>query len=61
MGAPVPLPKPTAMGRLPVIAVIGAAVATAMKTTPTSPTEFALSRWTSGVGFSAMAREHPRE
>lgn len=44
-----PFPKPTAMGRLPVIAVIGAAVATAMNTTPTSPTELALSRWTCGA------------
>ncbi|MFD0393015.1 hypothetical protein ACFQ3Z_12030 [Streptomyces nogalater] len=53
-----PLPKPTAIGRLPVIAVIGAAVATAMNTTPTSPTEFALRRCTSRVGFSVIPAPH---
>src|SRR5436190_11926778 len=36
-GAPRPLPNPTAMGTLPVIAVIGAALATAMKMTATMP------------------------
>ena len=36
-GAPSPLPKPTATGRLPVIAVIGAEKATTMNTTPTRP------------------------
>src|SRR3954452_4151269 len=36
-GAPSPLPKPTAIGTLPVIAVIGAALATAMKMTATMP------------------------
>ena len=36
-GAPRPLPKPTAIGTLPVIAVIGAALATAMKMTATMP------------------------
>ncbi len=36
-GAPSPLPKPTATGRLPVIAVIGAENATTMNTTPASP------------------------
>ncbi len=36
-GAPRPLPKPTAMGTLPVIAVMGAALATAMKMTATIP------------------------
>ncbi len=36
-GAPSPLPNPTAIGTLPVIAVIGAALATAMKMTATMP------------------------
>src|SRR3954471_6210757 len=36
-GAPSPLTNPTAMGMLPVIAVIGAALATAMKMTATMP------------------------
>ena len=36
-GAPRPLPKPTAIGVLLVIAVIGAALATAMKRTATIP------------------------
>src|SRR3954468_20641563 len=36
-GAPSPLPNPTAIGTLPVIAVIGAALATAMKMTATTP------------------------
>src|SRR5882757_1874391 len=36
-GAPSPLPNPTAMGTLPVMAVIGAALATAMKMTATMP------------------------
>ena len=34
---PSPLPNPTAIGTLPVIAVIGAALATAMKMTATMP------------------------
>src|ERR1700712_4656098 len=38
-GAPRPLPKPTAIGTLPVMAVIGAALATAMKMTATMPIE----------------------
>src|SRR5215218_10257555 len=42
-GAPVPLPNPTATGTLPVIAVIGAAVATAMKMTSKRPTALGLS------------------
>src|SRR5215217_6422255 len=37
-GAPSPLPKPTAIGTLPVMAVMGAAFATAMKITATMPT-----------------------
>src|SRR5260370_28328759 len=36
-GAPSPLPNPTAIGTLPVIAVIGAALATAIKMTATMP------------------------
>ena len=36
-GAPRPLPKPTAIGVFPVIAVMGAALATAMKMTATMP------------------------
>ena len=36
-GAPRPLPNPTAIGTFPVIAVIGAALATAMKMTATMP------------------------
>ena len=36
-GAPRPLPNPTAIGTLPVIAVMGAAFATAMKMTATIP------------------------
>ncbi|WP_248000894.1 hypothetical protein [Mycolicibacterium sp. CBMA 334] len=36
-GAPSPLPNPTATGRFPVIAVIGAENATTMNTTPASP------------------------
>src|SRR3989337_2479194 len=36
-GAPSRLPNPTAIGTLPVIAVIGAALATAMKMTATMP------------------------
>src|SRR3954465_2717584 len=36
-GAPSPLPNPTATGRLPVMAVIGAENATTMNTTPASP------------------------
>src|SRR5215207_7395140 len=36
-GAPRPLPQPTAIGTLPVMAVIGAALATAMKMTATMP------------------------
>jgi hypothetical protein len=36
-GAPRPFPKPTAIGVLLVIAVIGAALATAMKRTATMP------------------------
>lgn len=47
-GACTPLPPPTMTGRLPVMAVIGAAVASAMKTTPARPTEFVLSCWTAG-------------
>ncbi len=43
-GACEPFPKPTAMGTLPTIAVIGAAVATAMNITPTMPTAFGFSR-----------------
>ena len=39
-----PLPDDTMKGTLPVIAVIGAAVATAMKTTPSRPTALGLSR-----------------
>src|SRR4051794_41461517 len=42
-GAPSPLPEPIAIGTLPVIAVIGAALATAMKSTPTKPSAPALS------------------
>ena len=42
--APVPLPKPTAMGTLKLIAVMGAAFATAMNRTPKRPTAPALSR-----------------
>ncbi len=38
------MPKPTAMGTLPTIAVIGAAVATAMNSTPGSPTALGLRR-----------------
>lgn len=38
-GVPRPLPNPTAIGTLPVIAVIGAAFATAMKMTATMPTD----------------------
>jgi hypothetical protein len=34
------LPTPTAIGTLPAMAVIGAAVVTAMKIAPTSPTAF---------------------
>lgn len=41
-----PLPDDTMKGTLPVIAVIGAAVATAMKTTPSRPMALGLSRWT---------------
>src|SRR5262245_4087323 len=43
-----PLPNARAAGTLPLIAVMGAAVATAMKTTPMKPTEFGWSlstRW----------------
>src|SRR3979490_1167446 len=36
-GAPSPLPNPTAIGTLPVIAVIGAALATAIKNTALMP------------------------
>src|ERR1700704_5489615 len=36
-GVPRPLPNPTAIGTLPVMAVIGAALATAMKMTATMP------------------------
>ncbi len=43
-------------GTLPVIAVIGAAVATAMKTTPTKPTALALSRWTVAVPVRVRRR-----
>jgi hypothetical protein len=46
-GTPVPVPKPTTMGTLPVIAVIGAAFATAMKRTANRPIEPDLRRWTS--------------
>src|ERR1700682_2000191 len=37
-GAPKPLPNPTAIGTLPVMAVMGAALATAMRMTATMPT-----------------------
>jgi hypothetical protein len=40
------LPKPTAIGTLPTIAVMGAAVATAMNTTATRPTAFGFRRCT---------------
>ncbi len=43
-GAPMPLPKPTATGRLPVMAVVGAEKATTMNTTPTRPIAPGLSR-----------------
>lgn len=44
MGAYAPLPNPTAIGTFPTIAVIGAAVATAMNNTPIRPTALGLSR-----------------
>src|SRR5919106_4299513 len=50
-GACEPFPKPTAIGTLPTIAVIGAAVATAMKITPTVPTAFLFKRCTSSAAF----------
>jgi hypothetical protein len=40
------------MGTLPTIAVMGAAVATAMKMTPKVPTAFRFSRWTESDVFS---------
>ncbi|WP_192583634.1 hypothetical protein [Streptomyces albicerus] len=45
-GAPMPFPAETMTGTLPVIAVIGAAVATAVKATRSSPIAFGSSRWT---------------
>ena len=45
-GAYGPLPNPTATGTLPTIAVIGAAVATAMNITPVRPTALGRKRWT---------------
>ncbi|BEK86553.1 hypothetical protein NSK11_contig00079-0022 [Nocardia seriolae] len=45
---PIPLPADIMSGTLPVMAVMGAAVATAMNTTPSSPTTFGLSRATVG-------------
>jgi len=53
-GAPRPLPNPTAMGTLPVIAVMGAALATAMKMTATMPTApFFRPEGTAGVSATA--------
>jgi hypothetical protein len=48
-----PLPKPTAIGTWPAIAVIGAAVATALKITPISPTAFGRGRW-DGLGSRVL-------
>src|SRR3954470_16981375 len=53
-GAPSPLPKPTAIGTLPVIAVIGAALATAMKITATMPMAPFLSPAAEAVGLSSV-------
>ncbi|GAB2441848.1 hypothetical protein GCM10027262_52320 [Nocardia tengchongensis] len=47
-GVPIPLPADIMKGTLPVMAVIGAAVATAMNTTPTRPTTLGFSRATAG-------------
>ena len=55
-GAPSPLPNPTAIGTLPVIAVIGAALATAMKMTATIPIE-PFFRPDDGVGEDSTAAE----
>jgi hypothetical protein len=42
-GAPIPLPKPTAIGVLKSMALIGAALVTARKRTPNRPTALRLS------------------
>jgi hypothetical protein len=57
-----PLPYPRAIGTLPVIAVIGAAFATAMNSTPASPTAptFSLLWWSaSGTGLLSGACAPP--
>src|SRR5699024_3858164 len=52
-GAYAPFPNPMAMGTLPTIAVMGAAVATAMNMTPNRPTAPRRNRCTSGA-FAAL-------
>src|SRR5690349_2547379 len=57
-GVPLPVPEDIMNGTLPVMAVIGAAVAMAMNTTPSSPMALGLSRCTpsdSGPGDGAAA------
>ncbi|MFH8387499.1 hypothetical protein ACH4E7_42505 [Kitasatospora sp. NPDC018058] len=48
------LPLPMMTGRLPVIEVIGAAVARAMNTTPTTPTDPAFRDWWIGGSWTVV-------
>src|SRR5882757_1401880 len=56
-GAPSPLPNPTAMGTLPVMAVIGAALATAMKMTATMPIDPFLRPLVGAAGLSSVVAD----
>src|SRR3954468_18285734 len=56
-GAPSPLPNPTAIGTFPVIAVIGAALATAMKITATMPMAPFLSPAAGGAAVVSTAAD----